>query len=110
MAPVLRLSMEHRARVVVLHEEGNSCNKVAQKMKVARSTVQAIVKKHRETGTVKDREGRGRKKRTTDREDRVIIKEALRNRRQASNSQPNELRETFNIEVSARTVRRRPGK
>jgi len=54
--------MEDRGRVVVLHEEGNSCNKVAQKMKVARSTVQAIVKKHRETGTVKDREGRGRKK------------------------------------------------
>jgi len=70
MAPVPRLSMEDRLRVVVLHEEGNSCNKVAQKMKVARSTVQAIVKKHRETGTRKGREGRGRKKRITDREDK----------------------------------------
>jgi len=81
MAPVPRLSMEDRVRVVVLHGEGNSCNKVAQKMKVARSTVQDIVKKHRETGTVKDREGRGWKKRTTDREDkRVIIIEALRNK------------------------------
>jgi len=47
MAPVPRLSMEDRVRVVVLHSEGNSCNKKAQKMKVARSTVQAIVKKQR---------------------------------------------------------------
>ncbi|XP_069978538.1 uncharacterized protein [Penaeus vannamei] len=105
MAPVPRLSMEERVRVV-LQEEGNSCNKVAQKMKVARTTVQAIVKKHRETGTRTDRKGRGRGKRITDRED-VIIIEALRNRRQASNSQPNELRKTFNTEVSARTVRRK---
>ncbi|XP_069988637.1 uncharacterized protein [Penaeus vannamei] len=105
MASVPKLSMEDRVRVVVLHEEGNSCNKVAQKMKVARSTMQAIMKKHTESDTRKDREGRGRKKRT-DRYD-VIIISALRNRRQASNSQPNELRETFNTEVSARTVRRK---
>jgi len=99
--------MEDRVRVVVLHGEGNSCNKIVQKMKVARSAVQAIVKKHRETGTRKGREGRGRKKRITDREDKSHHYRGFE--KQASNSQTNELRETFNIEVSARTVRR-PGK
>ncbi|XP_042861277.1 uncharacterized protein LOC122246649 [Penaeus japonicus] len=107
MAPVPRLSIEDRMRVVVLHEEGYSCNKIAQKLNIARSTAQQIVKKHQETGTVKDREGRGRKKITTKREERVIIKEALRDRRKTSKSLANELRDNFNINVSDRTVRRR---
>lgn len=48
MGSVPRLSMEDRVRVVALHGEGKSCIKTGQKMKVAGSTVQAIVKKHRE--------------------------------------------------------------
>ena len=50
-------------RAVVLHGEGYSCNNTAERMKVARATVQQIVKQYKETGSVKDREGRGRKKR-----------------------------------------------
>ncbi|XP_037784625.1 uncharacterized protein LOC119580586 [Penaeus monodon] len=39
MAPVPSTSMEDRMRVV-LHEEGYSCDEIAERMKVARSTVQ----------------------------------------------------------------------
>ena len=55
-----RLTMEDRVRVVVLHEEGYSCNKIAKRMKEARNTIQEIVRKYRETGSVMDKDGRGR--------------------------------------------------
>ena len=61
MAPRPRLTMEDRARAVVLHEEDYSCNKIAKSMKVARNTIQEIVRKYREKGSVMDRAGRGRK-------------------------------------------------
>lgn len=48
---------------VVLHKGGYSCNKGAEKMKVASPTVEEIVKKYKETETVKDREGRSNKRR-----------------------------------------------
>ena len=50
-------------RAVVLHEEGYSCNNIAERMTVARATVQQIAKKYKETGSVRNREGRGRDKR-----------------------------------------------
>ena len=107
MPPRPRLTMEDRVRDVVLHEEGYSCNKIAKRMKVARNTIQEIVRKYRETGSGMDRAGRGRKKITTTREDRIIKHFSLRNRRKTSNAMANDLKNEYNIKVSARTVRRR---
>ena len=107
MSPVPRLSTEDRVRVVVLHEEGYSCNMIALRLKVARCTVQQIVKKHKETSSVEDRKGRGRKRITTCREDRLIVKESLKARKKTSRILANELRNDHNIKVSSRTVRRR---
>ena len=59
-------------------------NKIAERLHVSRRTIQALIKKHRETGKVEDRPGRGRKKLTTPRQDRIIIKESLRDRRKTS--------------------------
>ena len=81
MSPVPRLCTEDRIRVVVLHEEGYSCNKIALKLKVARFTVQQIIKKHKEIGNVEDSKGRGRKRITTSREDRLIVKQSLKDRK-----------------------------
>eukprot|EP00795_Rhopilema_esculentum_P006592 gene6592-12133_t len=107
MSPVPRLSTEDRIRAVVLHEEGYSCNKIALKLKVARITVQQIIKKHKETGSVEDRKGRGRKRITTSREDRLIVKQSLKDRRKTSRILANELKDAHDIKVSSRTVRRR---
>ena len=52
MAPRPRLTMGDRVRAAVLHEEGYSCNKIAKRMKVARNTIQEIVMKYRETGSM----------------------------------------------------------
>ena len=100
--------MEDRVRAVVLHEEGYSRNNIAKRMKVARNTIQEIVRKYRETGSVMDRAGRGRKKITTTREDKIIKHFNLRNRRKTSNAMANYLKNEYNIKVSVRTVRRLP--
>lgn len=65
-----RLSVQERMRVVVLNEEGYSLNSIAKRLRIGRRTVQEIVKKYAETGDVQDRPGRGRKKKTSPREDR----------------------------------------
>ena len=71
-------------RAVVLHEEGYSCNKIALKLKVARFTVQQIIRQYKETCSVVDRKGRGRKRVTTSRENRLIVKQSLKDRRTTS--------------------------
>ena len=102
-----RLSQEARVRVVVLAEEGYSMNKIAQRLQIGRRTVQEIVKKHKETGSVKDREGRGRKKKTSNREDGCIIKASLKDRRKSSTILCKDINANLDIVISPRTIRRR---
>ena len=52
MGKMRNLSIEERAKVVVLVEEGYSMNKVAQTAGVSRYCVQMILKKQNETGIV----------------------------------------------------------
>ena len=77
-------------RVICLHEEGYSCNKIAERLKVARRTIQQLVKKYKETGSVKDKPGKGRRKMTTPRDDRVIVNTAIKNRKISSNTVAND--------------------
>jgi transposase len=51
-------------KVVVLEQEGCTINEVARKMKVSRCWKE-IMKKHKETGTVVERQRSGRPKATT---------------------------------------------
>lgn len=52
---------------------------MAKKITFSRSAIQKVIKKHRETGSVKDRAGRERKKITTPR-DAHLIKQSLKNK------------------------------
>ena len=101
------MGSEDRMRAVVLYEEGYSMNKIAERLHVARRTIQELIKKHKETGKVEDRSGRGRKKLTTPRQDRAIIKQSLKDRRKTSKQMARELETDFGIALSSRTVRRR---
>ena len=59
-----RISLENRAKMVVLAEEGYSQTAISLKVGCCRGSVYLILKKFRETGGVKDRKipGRPRKK------------------------------------------------
>ncbi len=57
-------SVEERIRrVVVPNKEGHSLKSIAKRLKIGRTTVQEIVKKYAERGSVQDIDGRGRKRR-----------------------------------------------
>ena len=63
--------------MVAFHKTGLSSNEIAKNLKISRWAVQSLVKKHRATGSALDRKGRGRKKVTTEREVRLLIRLAL---------------------------------
>ena len=54
--------METRTRVVVLVEQGQSHREVGRQLGLNVKTVCAIVKKHQETGSVKDKKRSGQPK------------------------------------------------
>ena len=64
--------------------EGYSGHAIARKLKISVHGVQAILKKAAETGNVKDRKTSGRPPSTTDREDRLLYRLSLSNRRATS--------------------------
>ena len=101
------LSEIKRAQIVALSGEIYSQVEIARKMECSRKWVQTMIKGYKETKSFKNREGQGRKKSTTTREDRSLKRASLADRRKSSSGLSAELREGANKNISARTVRRR---
>jgi len=71
------LSIEQRWRVIDLVRDSHlTIAATARKMSINRRTVTDILHKYHETGDVKDREGRGRKRKLTIAEEKKIIRKA----------------------------------
>lgn len=77
--------------------------KIAQKYEVSKSAVQKLYQKFLNTGTVVDRSRRGRKRNTTWRDDANIIRMV----KEDPKTTVRNLRESLNLIISDRTVRRR---
>ena len=101
------LSIEERAAVVTLSEEGYSCRSIARRQKISLCAVQGILRKKSETGTVKDKSRSGRPRATTAREDRLLYRTSLSNRRATSRLLKRALQDSTGCHVSSSTVRRR---
>ena len=73
----MSLSIKSRWEIVFLahHPLGPkmSVGKIAKYIKCSKSTVQKWISKYQETGDVQDDEGRGRKRKTSEKEDTQII-------------------------------------
>ena len=79
MGPKPRINLETRGKVVVLSEEGYSQRQIATRLSCSQKTVSLILKKQRETGSVKDKNIPGRPRKTR-REDSLIVRKSLANR------------------------------
>lgn len=101
------LSVEDRVRVLVLHEEGYSSTKIAQKVGCNQSTVVRILQKHKELGVTQDRYRCGRTRKSTNREDRVLIRTSLANRKLTSSELLREWQDKCGVKVAPSTVRKR---
>jgi len=54
------LSMAQRHTIVVLHDEGYSTRQIARRVQCTPRTVRTTIERYEQTGTVNEREGRGR--------------------------------------------------
>lgn len=107
MAKKHNLTIEQRAAIVTLSKEKYSGRAIAKKMKVSLCAVQQILKKEKETGSVKDRERSGRPCSTTSRQNRLLMHLSLTNRKATSRMLKRDFSDATGIDVSCRTVRRK---
>ena len=90
-----------------MYSSGLSMNEIAKRMRIARGTVQSIMKKHRETGTVADRPRSGRPRKTTPQEDRLLCRDCLKNRMKTSPQLASSFCESTGKTLDPSTVRQR---
>jgi transposase len=102
-----QLTPEQRQIIVTLSAEGYSQRQIEAKTGVAKSTVQGVLKRYRETGTVRDKPGRGPKRKTSARQDRHVTRQIRRDRHLSAEAVAGDSRSLVGVEVSASTVRRR---
>ena len=103
------ITRDVRVKIKTLHEHtGLTHAQIAKKCKVSRSAVTKLLKRLRETGSISPtRAGNcGRKKLTTIRQDRLLLRESKKNARLSSNLLRKHML-PHGIQLSSRTVRRR---
>lgn len=98
---------DEAAQAVILLREGQSQRQVASALNMSQSAVSRVYRRYQETGNFNRRRGSGRKRCTSERDDRFIISTSLRNRALTGVQVQQELRETRGVAVSGWTVRRR---
>lgn len=101
------LSREDLARADALANEGRSVRYIAQVIGEPRSTIHDGLQRLRTTGSLDRREGSGRQRCTSPRDDRFITLTVLRNRHVTAPEIRSELQTVRNVRVSSRTVIRR---
>lgn len=100
-----RLTEIQSAQIVALLEAGLSQSDISRRMGIHRSTVSRVFSRYEETGSYRRRPGQGRHRITTNREDRNIVNETLRNPRQVARQIRNNA--LPDRPISAQTIRRR---
>ena len=74
-----RLNEEERWRVIHLSTEMHlSIRRIAKRMEISTHTVSNVLSKYHQTGGVKDRAGRGRKRVITEEDEKEFVKKAKR--------------------------------
>ncbi|KAM9482869.1 uncharacterized protein Hap1MRO34_007927 isoform 1-T2 [Clarias gariepinus] len=101
-----RLSTATRYKVVILHQQGLSQAKISKQTGVSRCAVQAILKKHKETGKVSDRRRSGRPRKLNASDEIHIMLSSLRHQKMSSSAISKELAESSGTQVHPSTVRR----
>lgn len=81
MPKTKELSIETRCMIITQHKMGLSNRKIAKNLKLSYTTVGAIVRKFRDTGTIKNKKLIGRPRKTSTAEDRRIVTTSKRNKR-----------------------------
>ena len=98
-------SPEAASQVVALIEAGQNQSQEAQQLNLSRFAVRRVYQRYQQTGGYTRRQGSGRKRATTQRDDRFVVSTSLRNR--CLNAVRQQLQNVREVEVSRWTARRR---
>ena len=104
------LSTEERLEIVFLRLHPLcpklSFNAIAESMKCSKETVVKWVKRYEESQSVEDKKGRGRKRKTEEKEDFMISKRVKSHPEESSSQLSQYMKDRF-VDISPRTIRRR---
>ena len=100
------LSQEERAQCVFMDRLDIPQTEIARKLKRSRYAVQLALSRYDETGDHKDRPRPGAARITSPRDDRLLVRKSLENRR-ATVPQLRSMWQTSGVTASNTTVRRR---
>jgi len=96
-----------RRKVVKFSHEGMSVRQIAKRLDLAKSTVFNILQKMKRTGGVENVKGRGRKRKTTSRTDRMMRTLTMKNRKMPASKIVTEVKNATGTDISVQTVRNR---
>ena len=96
-----------KARVLTLREEGYSYNEISNRLGLAKSMVQYILKNYKKYKSLQNPKRKGRKKTTTKSEDSLILIQAKKNKNFSLSQQQFNLDKYYNINLSTETIRLR---
>jgi transposase len=92
-----------KGKALTLWEQGISNSKIGKSLKTSEATIRNLIKKWKTTGSYQRKTGSGRHRKTTARQDREIVRTAIRNRRITSTA----IKNSLNLKVTAKTIRNR---
>ena len=100
-------SNEFRELTIKHYLKGDSEREIASKVFCSRNSVHSMIMKYKKTECIANLAGRGRKRKTTVREDKVIQRKIKTDRRKSASSVKHEIMQEIGITISSQTVRRR---
>lgn len=107
MPKTRELSEVERSQIVILKKQGLSIHEIARQLQFSRCAVRTTIRRFEETRCYKSKPRSGRKKITTVKQDRILQRMSLRNRRLSSKDLSSQLNEHYKLKISPSTVRQR---
>lgn len=107
MPKTCELDLDKRLKIQLLFEGGKNKTQIAKIVKCPHSTVRYTINRYKKTESHENLKRSGRKRITSAREDRQLVRTSLKNRKKTSFELTADLFGSTEKKVSARTVRRR---
>lgn len=101
------LTLEQNEIILQLSNEGYSSHKIQDLIAINPRTIQKFLKRVRERGSIESLPRSGRKRKTTVRDDRYLLRSVKINRRHTLKDVTNRFRSRTGCDVSCRTVKQR---